>query len=230
MISTDTRLVVADVTVLSDPALYAAAHDSVSRDRREKTDRLLREEDRWRSLGAEWLLRQALRQIGVTEVRLAFGEKQKPYLPDTPHIHFNLSHSGRYALCALSDVPVGCDIEQVREENPRIAVRFSAAEYADITAQPTPERQRDFFFRYWTLKESYMKAVGLGLYLPLDSFAIDLSGERIRVTGVAESDRYHFREYSQMDGYKCALCTQGILQGDIPLKTVDLRECIEKGL
>ncbi len=201
-------LYAACVTELSDESLYAAACERVSEARREKAERLRFEKDKRLSVGAELLLRYALRPVGVEELSFAYGEYEKPCLQGRS-IHFNLSHSGEWVLCAVGGCELGCDIEQLAPVNLKIAKRFFAPdEYEDIAAAPTPEEQRERFFRYWTLKESFMKATGLGLRLPMNEFSIR-RGEKIAVRQSVDERDYVFREYSDIDGYCCALCTAG---------------------
>lgn len=92
-------------------------------------------------------------------------------------LEFNLSHSGDLALlgCAWGR-ELGVDIEQWREMRDEAALvqrYFSAAEQAAYTALPAARRTRGFF-QCWTRKEAYVKAVGRGLGLPLDSFDVSL--------------------------------------------------------
>lgn len=209
------------VTPLAEKSLYAAACGLVSEARREKAERLRFEKDKRLSVGAELLLRYALRPAGVKELSFAYGENEKPYLPGRD-IRFNLSHSGDWVLCAVGGCELGCDIEQLSPVNLKIAKRFFAPdEYADITSAPTPEAQRELFFRYWTLKESFMKATGLGLRLPMNEFAI-LRGEKFAVRQTVDERDYMFREYSDIAGYCCALCAAG-QEPDEPLRIVDMK-------
>jgi len=74
----------------------------------------------------------------------------KPYFPDFPDVHFSLSHAATHVLCALSDNPVGCDIESPREISTRALGYFS-----------TPEELALFEpLELWVLKESYVKLFG----------------------------------------------------------------------
>src|SRR6185295_18612851 len=85
-------------------------------------------------------------------------------------LRFNLSNTAGLIACLVTlGVDVGVDVEDThrRGETVRIANRFfSASEVAALEALP-PERQRQRFFEYWTLKESYIKARGMGLAIPL---------------------------------------------------------------
>lgn len=92
----------------------------------------------------------------------------KPYLKDWPGVQFNLSHSGGWGVCAVSAAPVGVDVELVRPLKQDIAKRFFTATEQGYLAHRPPEE----FFRLWTRKESFTKALGKGLTLPMDSFSV----------------------------------------------------------
>ena len=89
-------------------------------------------------------------------------------------LRFNLSHTPGLVACAVTlGRDVGVDVEWMdrRSETVSIADRFfSADEVRDLQALPV-DRRRDGFFRYWTLKESYIKARGMGLAIPLHHFS-----------------------------------------------------------
>ncbi len=120
-------------------------------------------------------------QVAPRDWRFDTGAQGKPEVAaGLPRIGFNLSHAeGLVALAVAHDEtgvfsgdPVGVDVEQAaRNIGPGIARRyFAPEEVADLEALPEPE-QRDRFFALWSLKESYIKATGFGLSLPLDSFS-----------------------------------------------------------
>jgi 4'-phosphopantetheinyl transferase len=94
-----------------------------------------------------------------------------------PGLRFNLSHTDGMAVCAVAlDTDVGADVEDSGRQGQTVELAdsfFSPSEVAALRALP-PERQRERFFEYWTLKESYIKARGMGLSLPLDQFAFHL--------------------------------------------------------
>jgi len=102
------------------------------------------------------------------------GERGRPEI-DEPGVslHFSLAHSAGLVACALaSDREVGIDVEdrQRRPLDRRIVARYcSAAELMDVDAHGDAG-WHDRFLRYWTLKEAYMKARGIGLALGLDNF------------------------------------------------------------
>ena len=132
-------------------------------------------EDRARSIGAGLLLVYAVRQIHPAHplpLHVEADSRGKPFLPDIPDFHFNLSHSGKWAVCVSASHPVGIDIEQIGPPMDDVAQRyFSPAECAHLDALPAADRPAAFC-ELWVLKESYMKATGLGFHLPLEQLSI----------------------------------------------------------
>lgn len=114
------------------------------------------------------------------ELRFSTGAYGKPALAmdsDNRKIEFNLAHSGAHALVAVADVRrVGVDLEHMRQgiSMEELARRyFSKLEVSELMALPTEQRQLAFFSG-WARKEAYIKAHGLGLSLPLDSFDVSV--------------------------------------------------------
>ena len=220
-------LFAADVTALKDAELYHLAYAAATPPRREKTDRFRPEKDRRLSLGAEALLRHALRCAGsgAASADFVYGAEKKPYLRDGG-LFFNLSHSGIWAVCAVAGCEVGCDVEQVAPIDLKLARRFLPEEYADILSQPTAAERLELFYRYWTLKESFMKATGLGMALPLDAFRI-VRGDGVSVLQSVDDRAYGFREFADLPGYRCALCCAGDCS-DAQLHILDLEEILRE--
>ena len=109
-----------------------------------------------------------------------YGHRGKPDLPAAPWLHFNLSNSADLALLGVTRVaPLGVDVEQLRPMSDllEIARRFFARPEVDRLLGLPPERHVDGFFRCWTRKEAYLKAVGEGLAIPLDRFEVTLEPE-----------------------------------------------------
>lgn len=202
------------IVPLEDAGLYGRAYARATHARREKIDRYRHETVKRRSLAVDMLLQHGLHQAGLDIAQVTFGhnEQGKPHLVGE-NIHFNLSHSGEWAVCAIAGSEVGCDVEKITQCNMGIAERFFCREERDdIAAQPSEAEQAERFFRYWTLKESFMKATGLGMTLGLDKFRIGL-GATIRVWHTVNEQTYSLCEFADLPGYRCALCVAGACDG-----------------
>lgn len=121
-------------------------------------------------------------EIPMREIEYTYGEQGKPYLKlmnrldgkKLQEIDFNLSHSGRYAVLAVSDGAVGIDVERIKKNRLSVAKRcFHEREYEDILRMPDEESRERRFLEYWTMKEAYVKYCGEGLKIPLNSFLIE---------------------------------------------------------
>lgn len=151
-------------------------------------------------------------QIG----RDSFG---KPYLIEAGSpalLHFNLSHSGEVVLAAVArDRSVGIDVEEIRpidDLDSLVSAFFSPQEQAAILSEQSPAREQAFF-RCWTRKESYIKALGQGMSIPLNSFDTEIaSGESGRLLpGAAERPEvkaWWLTDLALPDGYAGALTVE----------------------
>ena len=145
------------------------AYPLVSKTRQEKIDFYRFEKDKKLSAGVYLLLKKLLSEKNITNPIFKTGKYGKAYISNYEDIYFNLSHSGKLVLCAISDMEVGADVEYIDGEIDLNIARhyFYNREYESIM---NAENESDEFFKYWVLKESYMKYTGLGMNLELDSF------------------------------------------------------------
>ena len=204
------KLYFADVSCLKDEKLYSKLSEKMTQARRDAADRLRFAKDRRLSVGAYSLLRYALIRAGEKGTfPIETGECGKPYFPDRPDICFNLSHSGDVALCALSDTDVGCDVEAQRRPPLSVAKRyFSSSEKDYLASARTDEERAERFFRVWTLKESVMKATGLGFSLAPSSFsAVDSDGGLL--SPEVRGETFFVCDAHLRSGYRAAYCTRG---------------------
>src|ERR1700744_2297083 len=115
--------------------------------------------------------------LDPARICFSYGDKGKPAVASAGNLQFNLTHSGGIAAVAFTpDCQLGIDMEHIRpvEEMQQIADRnFSAEEAAELMLLPENERE-PAFFRCWTRKEAYIKAIGDGLSCALDSFQVTL--------------------------------------------------------
>jgi len=166
---------------LTDPAELARCRALLTDDEREKTDRFRVARDRHTCLITRVLVRTTLsRYCDVAPARWRFRitDHGRPEIGTPPStIRFNLSHTSGLIVCLVSrSHAVGVDVESFERVNRwlDLAERFfaprEAAALRRVDASDRPTR----FLEYWTLKESYIKARGLGLAIPLTGFSFDL--------------------------------------------------------
>jgi 4'-phosphopantetheinyl transferase len=150
---------------------------------RERADRFRFERDRNTYLAAHALLRGMLSRVVARhprDWRFATNADGKPDLvPDAgvPPLRFNMSHTrGLVAVALTIENDVGLDVEMLDAGRMTmdLALRFFAAPEVDYLRRLPAERQPTEFYSLWTLKEAYIKAVGLGLSVPLDAFSFVL--------------------------------------------------------
>ncbi|GAA0406791.1 4'-phosphopantetheinyl transferase family protein [Paenibacillus motobuensis] len=170
-----------------------------------------RREDAYRSLIADilsrWLICDYL-SIANEKLQIMQNAYGKPILQSNEGLHFNHSHSGQWIVSAISDAPVGIDIEQMSNIDLGIADRFfSEQEVMDLREIPVEVRS-DYFFELWTIKESYIKAEGRGLSLPLSSFTIRKQGGEIQLDTENSFQHCFFKQYIPDPLHKMAVCAQ----------------------
>jgi 4'-phosphopantetheinyl transferase len=120
------------------------------------------------------------RYLGVEPavVRFTYGKRGKPSVafPESA-LEFNLAHSGEFAAYAFTTgCPLGVDIERVRPvpDQESIVRRFFSPKECEEWLRVAPSEREAAFYRCWTRKEAYIKAIGDGLSLGLDSFQVSL--------------------------------------------------------
>jgi 4'-phosphopantetheinyl transferase len=131
-------------------------------------------------------------------------------------LRFNISHTrGLIAVGITRNRELGIDVENVRgrEVTLDIAERyFAAPEVAELARVPPAQRQ-DYFFEYWTFKESYIKARGMGLALPLEKFSFHYPHERAVQMAIDseladDPDRWMFWQYRPTANHLLAVCAE----------------------
>lgn len=164
--------------------------------------------DKRLSLGVEMLLMHACHDFGIdyASQHIDYECYKKPFFAGS-NLHFNLSHSEKRVMCAMSVNPVGCDVEQITDIDLDIARKFFFRnEFEAIEKGQTQADKNDIFFRLWTLKESFMKCTGLGFHLPLNEFEVSIQNGEPTVRQNVDNNTYKFAEWNEDDGYKYAVC------------------------
>ena len=148
----------------------------------------------------ECTLSGLLAELGApVPVRYTYGIKGKPYLQNkrnSPEVFFNLSHSGDYVVCAVSEKEVGVDIQKMRAEGiEKLADRFFSVEERRIL-----QGRQDLFYRLWTRKEAYGKLTGEGITAAIDKDFSDLKADWM--------GNLIWEEFDTPSGYKIACCSK----------------------
>lgn len=202
------HIFIINVNRLRDESVYRRYFGAMSEERQKKINLQKMESDKLRSLGAGIVLGAILGQYGLNpgETRLKYGLNGKASVAGRPDIHFNLTHSGDFAAGVCGSGPVGIDIEKIGTVGEKVARRFfHEGEYSYLNALEGRQRQ-EAFFRLWVLKESFMKATGLGMGLPMDSFEIRMGAPDIEVVQSVDGSRYYFKEF-KVENSPMAVCS-----------------------
>lgn len=189
--------------------LFKQLSNLISNEKKERMKRLLNSCDVNRTLIGDLLIRSLICQkykINNEEIRFKYNEYGKPFVENFSDFHFNLSHSGEWVVCTTANFNVGIDIEKVSEiEALKLAKEFfSADEFYDISNMNSDE-QINYFYDLWTLKESYIKTIGKGLYTPLNSFSIKKES-RALILYKNIPKNFYFKQYNIDPNYKLSAC------------------------
>ena len=168
-----------------EPRLLAAYRGLLDAEERERQQRFRFEKHRHQFLVSHALVRVTLSRyapVAGAAWRFSTNAYGRPEIAgESWRLRFNLSHTDGMAVCAVAlDTDVGADVEHAARPGQTVELAdsfFARSEVAALRAL-APEHQRERFFEYWTLKESYIKARGAGLSLPLDQFAFHLEAGR----------------------------------------------------
>jgi len=151
------------------------------------------------------ILKSAFKAMGIeySENCLSYGSHGKPYLKNHSDVYFNISHCHEMAVAAICNSEIGIDVENIREYRPRVAKKvFSERENMILQASENPN---ETFFRIWTLKESFVKAIGIGISYPMKTCEFLLNDNGFSVNGC---DGFTFRQIIVNDKFICSVCVK----------------------
>lgn len=137
------------------------------------------------------LLYDGLKAEYGREWELCEEEHKKPYLKDTANIYFNISHTKGLVICGISDREIGVDVECIKEFHEAVAKKIcSSWELSFILSASTEREKEERFFRIWTLKESFIKAIGKGLAFPLSQICFTIRCGTGGMKSTPQGDEY----------------------------------------
>lgn len=143
---------------------------------------------------AHKLLSVLLRKNGIeygSETKIEYGDKGKPFLAEYPDVYYNLTHADGITACLVCGRECGIDAEPVKKVRPAVIRRaFSENEQRIMDAVPEQDKA-EMFTRFWTLKEAYVKTLGIGISYPLDKVEFAFEDKKI----VTNIKGYEFVQY-----------------------------------
>ncbi|MBS6397972.1 MAG: 4'-phosphopantetheinyl transferase superfamily protein [Clostridiales bacterium] len=197
---------------------------------REAADRK-QEKERQLFLGAEVLLNRSLEALDMDISIPAEYERNshgKPYLKERPTLYVNWSHSEEYVICGISDREIGIDLQysqkEVRESLLRRALRPSEQE---LLRRADEKEQQRLFYVFWTLKESFLKALGTGFYTSLEQFCVHLEQGGPWIEQQIDEKCYGcaLLDFPDPD-YVAAVCVEGDLPSEEILTIREMEACL----
>lgn len=212
------RGAVSVVQVLLDGAAFDASVLDTSE--RARARRFVRAKDRRRFLAAHvatrWLLAECT-SVHPRALRFTSGAHGKPRLADAPcDVRFNLSHAGAYACVAIAvGREIGVDIERYGDVDVDGLVDLVCSpRERDVLARAAPDVRRQWFYRCWTRKESFIKAIGHGLLFPLQTCDVNIEGLRAELVASGEHEptrprRWTITSLDAGPGYAAAITVEG---------------------
>lgn len=210
---------------ITDASLHSAYRELLDPAEQQQEGRFYFARDRLRYLVTRALVRTTLsRYVDIAPREWIFSTNAygRPEIANAAAkdacLSFNLSHTHSLIVLAVSrDRALGVDVENViaRDVSIDVADRFFAPrEVEALTAVPAGEQQYRFF-EYWTFKEAYIKARGMGLSLPLDKFSFHYPDDRaveiaINPELADEAARWQFWQLRPAPEYLVALCAERV--------------------
>jgi 4'-phosphopantetheinyl transferase len=221
--SAEIHLWLASYDEIADERLHAAYRELLDPAERAQEPRFYFARDRRRYLVTRALVRTVLsRYVTIDPKDWVFSTNSygRPeianVLPDDSRLSFNLSHTHSLIVLGVTKQrALGVDVENVRSREAAIGVAnhyFAPPEVATLNAAPGHE-QHYRFFEYWTFKESYIKARGMGLSLPLDKFSFHYRHDRAVEIDIDpeladEPARWQFWQFQPSPEYLVAICAE----------------------
>lgn len=191
-----------DIEPLRNKTVFDAQLKNISEDRIERIEKAQATADKLRLMGSGLLINFIKRKYFV-DSDVDIDKHGKPYFVNSD-LKFNLSHSGRFVVAAVSDYEVGIDIQKKKADKHRIAEKnFLQGECTYINAGANDEEKHQRFCEVWTLKEAYLKNIGMGLRKPLNSFEIVFRPEGPVIRNLTE---YRYTQFLMNDKYIVSIC------------------------
>lgn len=189
----------------------------VSEPRRARAERVRSNISKAELVAAELLRDYALHTVfGIEKPDIIQGEHGKPMLCGSEDKFFNVSHSGRFIVCTVSNVECGVDVECINHPHDLMNIAglfFSLPEQNAIMMSADPS---EAFCRLWTIRESYVKMRGTGFSMGLKALNCNFHRGKASISenGVSQTDAF-FEEFKNIPSCRACICTKAPVEHEI---------------
>ena len=194
----------------------------------EKAEKFQLIDDAKRTIGAELIVRYLLKKIygySNSEIEFEYNKYGKPYLKNGCDFFFNISHSGSWIACGVSNHEIGIDIEEIKDIDLKIANHFFSRGEQKYIFQTSIDRNRRFMI-IWCLRECYTKQLGKGLLIPMDSYEIVIQRKDYKVNSLLCNRVVYLKKTEQIENYILSECNED--NSEIDLNILNISEIIEE--
>jgi 4'-phosphopantetheinyl transferase len=165
--------------------------------------------------------------FGLNSYKIEKNLFGKPTIENYTEQSFNISHSGNLIICGVSKFTIGVDIEEVRTISGILEIaknNFSEKEFSYLSEKASEEELLLSFYDIWTKKESFVKAVGGGLSIPLNSFDVPLKlNDKLAIK--YKNIDWYFKVISGLtENYKAVICERGESSTDFEIIELGLED------
>ena len=164
----------------------------------------------FRSAAGSLLLAQMVCRISgypVSSISIHRYPNGKPFLPDFPNLHFNITHTDHLAVLAIDTNLVGVDIEKVGKARMAVANRFFCETEKEMLNDCPEEERNLLFYKLWTIRESFVKTIGVGVFGTMGDFSPELNEPGWQVKH-SNTGLWNIRHYNLLPDYIVALCSK----------------------
>lgn len=196
------KLYIVDVNSLNEDSINLLSDYRIS-----KMNNYVFNKDKKMCIGAGIALNNGLKEYNLKEkdIEYEFSKYGKPYIKNNKEIYFNISHSSKLAICAISNKEVGCDIEKITKYNEKVVKRcFSLKEIEYINNSLNKD---EAFTKIRTYKESFLKTIGIGINDKMNEFSTVPKNKDIIIEQNINNKKYKLKEYRKED-YIISVCEE----------------------
>ncbi len=219
------ELYIIDINDLVSKEQYMKWLNKISDELRKRILRFRFLEDAKRTLYGEIIVRYLACQklhIKNEDIKIERNLYGKPFLKGYPVFSYNISHAGKWIICIIANYEVGVDIEPVKFINLDIAKRFFTKNEYEMILMESIDNQQQLFYQIWTAKESYIKYIGRGLSIPLNSFTIYKEYSDIYKVDIDKS--CIIRSIKLLENYVISICYNLLEKQQIEFHKIKMEE------